>query len=128
MHRQYRSYPKVWTAQPDRGTFRTYASVCTVFLNNHIRLTTLNMDLLIFSNRPSADIFSIFGDKLCFRIFGTPCFESFYIQNIVGYNITSTCSGVVSCIGLSGSMTQGVGVFDAIYKELLRPLNHSLVY
>ena len=24
VHRQYRSYPKAWTAQPDRGTFRTY--------------------------------------------------------------------------------------------------------
>ena len=61
--------------------------VGTVFLNNHIRIDYVVHGFTHLLYRPSADIFSIFQDKLSIVILRTPCFESFYIQNIVGYNI-----------------------------------------
>lgn len=58
-----------------------------VFFDNYIWIDYVVYGFIYFFYCLFVDIFFIFQDKFSIVIFRMLCFESFYIQNIVGYNI-----------------------------------------
>ena len=102
-------------------------SIGTIFIDNHIRVDHVEHGFTHLLYSPSADVLAIFQNELGGFIFRTPGFESFEVQDVIGYNIHIHVEwgSVVPVFQIQGH--ECIGIFDAVY-EVAPALNHTLVH
>ena len=62
-------------------------SICTIFIDNVVRINHIKHRLRHFFDGPTADIFAIFQDKFSCTVFRTPRLKGFDIQDVVRHDI-----------------------------------------
>ena len=97
-----------------------------IFLDNHIRINYIEHRFTHLFNSPSTDIFTVFQDEFGSFVFGSPCFESFQIENIVRYNIYVDMNRSYLILIFQVQRYESIGVFDTINK-VASSLYHSLI-
>ena len=105
--------------------------VGTILLNNHIGVNHVEHRLRHFFYCPSADVLTIFEDKLGIVIIWTPSLECLDIENISRYDVyiymdRSSLLVVLSQVQANKLTLIGTLVLDTI-NEVRATLNHTLV-
>ena len=101
--------------------------VRTIFFHNHIGIDDVEHGFAHLLDSPSADVFSVFQNKLRRFIFGTPCLERFRIENVVGYDVDIHMEWGSVVLVFQVQRYECIGILDAIYK-VASSLNHTLVH
>ena len=100
--------------------------ICTIFIDNVVRIYHIEHRLRHLFDSPTADIFAIFQNKFSCAVFRTPRLKGFDIQDVVRHDIHVNVNRRHFILIFQTKTHKRVGVFYTI-NEVGTALDHPLI-
>ena len=118
--------PRLTLIDRPKKHFVEAQSICTIFIDNVVRIYHIEHRLRHFLDSPSTNVLAIFQNKFGSIVFRTPRLKGFDIQDVVHHDIHVNVNRRHFILIFQTKTHKRVGVFYTIY-EVRTALDHPLI-